>query len=201
MINWDILNETFTPEDFAEQLIIDENLPYEFKALISLQIRKQIKNYIFKLLNNYYNNYEKYNQKYYLDNQRIRRKEEKNIISYLFDPKLEDLLGNKRKRDLIENEEKLNKKVKNDLIKECNSESIKIDKKLFTKYINSKKEYDYEKKKNFDSEQISISGNDETENNSKHSNIFSSNSNLNTLEKELNENIVVQLKGNGKRKK
>ena len=201
MINWDILNETFTPEDFAEQLIIDENLPYEFKALISLQIRKQIKNYIFKLLNNYYNNYEKYNQKDYLDNQRIRRKEEKNIISFLFDPKLEDLLGNKRKRDLIENEEKLNKKVKNDLIKECNSESIKIDKKLFTKYINSKKEYDYEKKKNFDSEQISISGNDETENNSKHSNIFSSNSNLNTLEKELNENIVVQLKGNGKRKK
>ena len=201
MINWDILNETFTPEDFAEQLIIDENLPYEFKALISLQIRKQIKNYIFKLLNNYYNNYEKYNQKDYLDNKRIRRKEEKNIISFLFDPKLEDLLGNKRKRDLIENEEKLNKKVKNDLIKECNSESIKIDKKLFTKYINSKKEYDYEKKKNFDSEQISISGNDETENNSKHSNIFSSNSNLNTLEKELNENIVVQLKGNGKRKK
>ena len=201
MINWDILNETFTPEDYAEQLIIDENLPYEFKALISLQIRKQIKNYIFKLLNNYYNNYEKYNQKDYLDNQRIRRKEEKNIISFLFDPKLEDLLGNKRKRDLIENEEKLNKKVKNDLIKECNSESIKIDKKLFTKYINSKKEYDYEKKKNFDSEQISISGNDETENNSKHSNIFSSNSNLNTLEKELNENIVVQLKGNGKRKK
>ena len=201
MINWDILNETFTPEDFAEQLIIDENLPYEFKALISLQIRKQIKNYIFKLLNNYYNNYEKYNQKDYLDNQRIRRKEEKNIISFLFDPKLEDLLGNKRKRDLMENEEKLNKKIKNDLIKECNSESIKIDKKLFTKYINSKKEYDYEKKKNFDSEQISISGNDETENNSKHSNIFSSNSNLNTLEKELNENIVVQLKGNGKRKK
>ena len=201
MINWDILNETFTPEDFAEQLIIDENLPYEFKALISLQIRKQIKNYIFKLLNNYYNNYEKYNQKDYLDNQRIRRKEEKNIISFLFDPKLEDLLGNKRKRDLIENEEKLNKKIKNDLIKECNSESIKIDKKLFTKYINSKKEFDYEKKKNFDSEQISISGNDETENNSKHSNIFSSNSNLNTLEKELNENIVVQLKGNGKRKK
>ena len=201
MINWDILNETFTPEDFAEQLIIDENLPYEFKALISLQIRKQIKNYIFKLLNNYYNNYEKYNQKDYLDNQRIRRKEEKNIISFLFDPKLEDLLGNKRKRDLIENEEKLNKKVKNDLIKECNSESIKIDKKLFTKYINSKKEYDYEKKKNFDSEQISISGNDETENNSKHSNIFSSNSNLNTLEKELNENIVIQLKENGKRKK
>ena len=201
MINWDILNETFTPEDYAEQLIIDENLPYEFKALISLQIRKQIKNYIFKLLNNYYNNYEKYNQKDYLDNQRIRRKEEKNIISFLFDPKLEDLLGNKRKRDLMENEEKLNKKIKNDLIKECNSESIKIDKKLFTKYINSKKEYDYEKKKNFDSEQISISGNDETENNSKHSNIFSSNSNLNTLEKELNENIVIQLKGNGKRKK
>ncbi len=201
MINWDILNENFTPEDYAEQLIIDENLPYEFKALISLQIRKQIKNYVFKLLNNYYNNYEKYNQKDYLDNQRIRRKEEKNIISFLFDPKLEDLLGNKRKRDLIENEEKLNKKVKNDLIKECNSESIKIDKKLFTKYINSKKEYDYEKKKNFDSEQISISGNDETENNSKHSNIFSSNSNLNTLEKELNENIVIQLKGNGKRKK
>ena len=201
MINWDILNETFTPEDYAEQLIIDENLPYEFKALISLQIRTQIKNYIFKLLNNYYNNYEKYNQKDYLDNQRIRRKEEKNIISFLFDPKLEDLLGNKRKRDLMENEEKLNKKIKNDLIKECNSESIKIDKKLFTKYINSKKEYDYEKKKNFDSEQISISGNDETENNSKHSNIFSSNSNLNTLEKELNENIVVQLKGNGKRKK
>ena len=201
MINWDILNENFTPEDYAEQLIIDENLPYEFKALISLQIRKQIKNYVFKLLNNYYNNYEKYNQKDYLDNQRIRRKEEKNIISFLFDPKLEDLLGNKRKRDLIENEEKLNKKVKNDLIKECNSESIKIDKKLFTKYINSKKEYDYEKKKNFDSEQISISGNDETENNSKHSNIFSSNSNLNNLEKELNENIVIQLKGNGKRKK
>jgi hypothetical protein len=47
----------------------------------------------------------------------------------------------------MENEEKLNKKIKNDLIKECNSESIKIDKKLFTKYINSKKEYDYEKKK------------------------------------------------------
>ena len=72
---------------------------------------------------------------------------------------------------------------KRNLLKECNSEIIKIDKRLFNK-LNKIKNYD-------DSEQVSISGNDESENNSKtHS---ASTSHLNTLEKDLTEKVVIQI--------
>jgi hypothetical protein len=133
-------------------------------------------------LNNFSENYFKYNQKEFLE-QRIKRKGEKNIISFLFDSKLTNLLGNKRKRELNNNEDKLNIKLKRNLLKECNSEIIKIDKRLFNK-LNKIKNYD-------DSEQVSISGNDESENNSKtHS---ASTSHLNTLEKDLTEKVVIQI--------
>ena len=133
-------------------------------------------------MNNFSENYFKYNQKEFLE-QRIKRKGEKNIISFLFDSKLTNLLGNKRKRELNNNEDKLNIKLKRNLLKECNSEIIKIDKRLFNKF-NKIKNYD-------DSEQVSISGNDESENNSKtHS---ASTSHLNTLEKDLTEKVVIQI--------
>ena len=138
-LNWDILNKNLIPEDFAEQIIIDENLPYEYKVIIALQIRKQIKNYVINLFQRCFENFEKYHQKEFLENQRIKRKDDKNIIVFLFDPKLEDLLGNKRKRNNSDN--KTNVKIKNNLIKECNSNSIKIDKKIFLK-----KNFDLEKK-------------------------------------------------------
>ena len=133
-------------------------------------------------MNNFSENYFKYNQKEFLE-QRIKRKGEKNIISFLFDSKLTNLLGNKRKRELNNNEDKLNIKLKRNLLKECNSEIIKIDKRLFNK-LNKIKNYD-------DSEQVSISGNEESENNSKtHS---ASTSHLNTLEKDLTEKVVIQI--------
>ena len=133
-------------------------------------------------MNNFSENYFKYNQKEFLE-QRIKRKGEKNIISFLFDSKLTNLLGNKRKRELNNNEDKLNIKLKRNLLKECNSEIIKIDKRLFNK-LNKIKNYD-------DSEQVSISGNDESDFNSKtHS---ASTSHLNTLEKDLTEKVVIQI--------
>ena len=185
---WDILNKNLIPEDFAEQIIIDEKLPYDYKNIIALQIRKQIKNYVINLFQRCFENFEKYHQKEFLENQRIKRKEDKNIIIFLFDPKLEDLLGNKRKRIDIENignKSKIEKK--NDLLKQCDSNIIKIDKKLLFR-----KNFDFEKKN--DSEQISFSGNDETENQSKsHSNTSISTSHLNILDKDLNEKVVIQI--------
>ena len=181
-LNWDILNNNLTPENFAEQIIIDENLTYEYINIISLQIRKQIKNFIFELFKNFYENYCKYNQKEFLE-QRIKRKGEKNIIGFLFDSKLTDILGNKRKREFNNNKDEINKQLKRNLLKECNSEIIKIDKRLFNKFTRTKN-YD-------DSEQVSISGNEESENNSKtHS---ASTSHLNTLEKDLTEKVVIQI--------
>ena len=183
-LNWDILNKNLIPEDFAEQIIIDENLPYEYKVIIALQIRKQIKNYVINLFQRCIENFEKYHQKEFLENQRIKRKDDKNIIVFLFDPKLEDLLGNKRKRNNSDN--KTNVKIKNNLIKECNSNSIKIDKKIFLK-----KNFDLEKKNDY--EINSNSGNEETENQSKSHSNTSITSHLNTLDKDLNEKVVIQI--------
>ena len=183
-LNWDILNKNLIPEDFAEQIILDENLPYEYKVIIALQIRKQIKNYVINLFQRCFENFEKYHQKEFLENQRIKRKDDKNIIVFLFDPKLEDLLGNKRKRNNSDN--KTNVKIKNNLIKECNSNSIKIDKKIFLK-----KNFDLEKKNDY--EINSNSGNEETENQSKSHSNTSITSHLNTLDKDLNEKVVIQI--------
>ena len=183
-LNWDILNKNLIPEDFAEQIIIDENLPYEYKVIIALQIRKQIKNYVINLFQRCIENFEKYHQKEFLENQRIKRKDDKNIIVFLFDPKLEDLLGNKRKRNNSDN--KTNVKIKNNLLKECNSNSIKIDKKIFLK-----KNFDLEKKNDY--EINSNSGNEETENQSKSHSNTSITSHLNTLDKDLNEKVVIQI--------
>lgn len=183
-LNWDILNKNLIPEDFAEQIIIDENLPYEYKVIIALQIRKQIKNYVINLFQRCFENFEKYHQKEFLENQRIKRKDDKNIIVFLFDPKLEDLLGNKRKRNNSDN--KTNVKIKNNLLKECNSNSIKIDKKIFLK-----KNFDLKKKNDY--EINSNSGNEETENQSKSHSNTSITSHLNTLDKDLNEKVVIQI--------
>jgi hypothetical protein len=183
-LNWDILNKNLIPEDFAEQIIIDENLPYEYNVIIALQIRKQIKNYVINLFQRCFENFEKYHQKEFLENQRIKRKDDKNIIVFLFDPKLEDLLGNKRKRNNSDN--KTNVKIKNNLLKECNSNSIKIDKKIFLK-----KNFDLEKKNDY--EINSNSGNEETENQSKSHSNTSITSHLNTLDKDLNEKVVIQI--------
>ena len=97
---------------------------------------------------------------------------------------MEDLLGNKRKRNNSDN--KTNVKIKNNLLKECNSNSIKIDKKIFLK-----KNVDLEKKNDY--EINSNSGNEETENQSKSHSNTSITSHLNTLDKDLNEKVVIQI--------
>jgi len=44
-------NFFFSPEVFSEQICLDLKLPFEFKNLISLKIRKQIKDYVFLFFN------------------------------------------------------------------------------------------------------------------------------------------------------
>jgi hypothetical protein len=85
---------------------------------------------------------------------------------------------------------KPNKKLNNNLLKECDSNSIKLDKALFLKLRLKNEESEYEKKKNLDSEQNSISGY-ETENHSK--------SNSNMFEKD--EKVLIQIERKKVKKK
>jgi hypothetical protein len=85
---------------------------------------------------------------------------------------------------------KPNKKLNNNLLKECDSNSIKLDKALFLKLRLKNEESEYEKKKNLDSEQNSISGY-ETENHSK--------SNSNMFEKD--EKVLIQIERKKTKKK
>ena len=122
-----------------------------------MQIRKGIKNFYFELLKNFYNNYNKYYQDYFYSqsssflnnnsismktrNKKNLKKDEKNFITFLFDDKLENLLGKKICRDekesllpkfLINKKENLDKYYKEEnMIIECNVNYIKINKKLF----------------------------------------------------------------------
>ena len=199
-LNWDILNNNLTPENFAEQIIIDENLTYEYINIISLQIRKQIKNYVFNLFENMSKNYYKYNQKEFLENynKRNRRKDDKHIITFLFDSKLENLLGNKRYREINSNNNEKN------LLLECNSNIIRIDKELFYEIIESNKNNINNKKRRKlkELEQTTFSdknsGNTETLNNSKSNSKHSKMSlnNLKNLEKELNGKTKIHIVDN-----
>ena len=172
--------------------MFDENFPYYLIGNISLQIRKQIKNYVFNLFESFYYKYEKFNQKDYLIdyNTRNKKKENKNVITFIFDTKLENLLGNKTQR-----EKKINKE-ENFLI-QCDSNSIILSKSILNLKNNKKK-----KKKEI--EQISLSdknsGNTETFNNSKthsnHLNYSNINLNLQNLEKELNGKTTIHIVDN-----
>ena len=140
-------------------------------------------------------NYYKYNQKEFLENynKRNRRKDDKHIITFLFDSKLENLLGNKRYREINSN------KKETTLLLECNSNIIRIDKELFYEIIESNNINNKKKKKIKEFEQSSFSdknsGNTETLNNSKsnsnHSKISSNN--LKNLEKELNGKTKIHI--------
>ena len=143
-------------------------------------------------------NFYKYNQKEFLENynKRNRRKDDKNIITFLFDSKLENLLGNKRYREININNTERN------LLLECNSNIIRIDKELYYEIIESNNINNKKKKKIKELEQTSFSdknsGNTETLNNSKsnsnHSKISSNN--LKNLEKELNGKTKIHIVDN-----
>jgi len=188
-----------------------------------MQIRKGIKNFYFELLKNFYNNYNRYYQDYFYSqsssilnnnfismktrNKKNLKKDEKNFITFLFDDKLENLLGKKICRDkkelllpkfLINKKENLDKYYKEEnMIIECNVNYIKINKKLFRndeKFLN----FDFKNKKNIkkinnnnkveSNYNIVISESDESENNSNKSKAVT-NSNTNKS-KSKNNNII-----------
>lgn len=143
-LNWDILNQEITPEKFAEILVKDEKLNKSFIVPISFQIRKGIHYYIFDLFKNISENYEKYEQKYYLGDEKqikITRHNgdiKKNIATFLFDAKLTKLLGKKRFTKSNINDENLlpnflkNKKEESNIVIDCKGtkNNIKSNKKL-----------------------------------------------------------------------
>jgi hypothetical protein len=145
-------------------------------------------------------NYYKYNQKEFLENynKRNRRKDDKHIITFLFDSKLENLLGNKRYREINSN------KKETTLLLECNSNIIRIDKELFYEIIESNKNNINNKKRRKlkELEQTTFSdknsGNTETLNNSKSNSKHSKMSlnNLKNLEKELNGKTKIHIVDN-----
>ena len=143
-LNWDILNQEITPEKFAEILVKDENLKKSFIVPIAYQIRRGIHYYIFDLFKNISENYEKYEQEYYLGDEKqvkITRHTgdiKKNIPTFLFDAKLTKLLGKKRFTKSNINDENLlpnflkNKKEENNIVIDCKGTKniIKSNKKL-----------------------------------------------------------------------
>lgn len=112
-LNWDILDTELIPEKFSENLVKDENLPDKFILPIAYQVRRGIHNYIFDLIKNFSNNYEKYEQNYFITEDKLskatRQAEDlsKNIPIFIFDAKLSKMLGKKRKINENMNEENL----------------------------------------------------------------------------------------------
>ena len=187
-----------------------------------MQIRKGIKNFYFELLKNFYNNYNMYYQDYFYSqsslnnnsismktrNKKNLKKEDKNFITFLFDDKLENLLGKKICRDekesllpkfLINKKENLDKYYKEEnMIIECNVNYIKINKKLFRndeKILN----FDFKNKKKINTinnnnkvesnYNIVISESDESENNSNKSKAVT---NSNTNKSKSKNNITIK---------
>ena len=192
-----------------------------------MQIRKGIKNFYFDLLKNFYNNYNMYYQDYFYSqssfilnnnsismktrNKKNLKKEDKNFITFLFDDKLENLLGKKICRDekevllpkfLINKKENLDKYYKEEnMIIECNVNYIKINKKLFR---NDKKilNFDFKNKKKINNVEINnnnkvennnyniiISESDESENNSNKSKAVT---NSNTNKSKSKDNNIIK---------
>jgi len=146
-LNWNLLNQEMTPENFAEIIVKDEKLNNSFIMPISYQIRRGIHYYVYNLFKNFANNYEKYigDEKILLEQIKITRHNEdskKNIPTFLFDTKLSKLLGKKRIiKSSINNEDNLlpkflkNKKVETNAVidfkgtKNNSKNNKKIDKK------------------------------------------------------------------------
>lgn len=108
-INWNIFNTEMTPEIFAEILVNDEKISNRFITPIAMQIRKEIHYFVFDLLKNISNTFDKYNQEKYLNednhnkNTRYSEDNKKGVVTFLFDAKLTKLLGKKTKKMLNNN--------------------------------------------------------------------------------------------------
>ncbi len=147
-LTWDLLDIELIPEKFAANTVKDENLSDKFILPIAYQIRKGIHNYVYDLLKNFAEKFEKYEQINFLGEEQItkttRHTEDlgKNIPIFIFDAKLSKMLGKKRNIDENINDENLpsflvNKKEE----KEKNMNEIKRIKKMMnsTKKISNKK--------------------------------------------------------------
>ena len=150
-LTWDLLDTELIPEKFAENTVKDENLPDKFMLPIAYQIRKGIHNYVYDLLKNFAEKYEKYEQNNFLGEEQLtkatRHTEDvgKNIPVFIFDAKLSKMLGKKRNKNENINDENLpsflvNKKEE----KEKNMNEIKRIKKM----MNSNKKIQNKKNKN-----------------------------------------------------
>lgn len=111
-LNWDILNNDFTPENFAEIIIKEQKLNKSFIMPISYKIRRGIHYYVYNLFKNFANNYEKYigEEKFFTEGKQMKNTRhsddvKKYIPTFLFDAKLTDLLGKKRNIKRSEKEE------------------------------------------------------------------------------------------------
>ena len=160
-VTWDLLNNDLIPEIFAENTVKDENLPNEFILPIAYQIRKGIHYYVYELFKNIAKNYQKYEQEYYLENDKnsksTRHSEEirKNIPVLIFDGKLSNMLGKKRKNLENINDENLpsflvNKKEdnisgKNSTEKKKNKKIINSSKKLLAKKNKNMNQIEHDK--------------------------------------------------------
>ena len=149
-LNWDILNQEFLPEKFAEIIVKDEKLNNSFIVPISYQIRRGIHNYIFDLFKNITKNYEKYEQENCLGEKkqvkmtRHREDTKKNIATFLFDTKLTNLLGKKRKTKININEDILPNFLRN----KNEENNLAINFKGAKNIIKSNKKIDSKKTKN-----------------------------------------------------
>ena len=146
-LNWDLLDIELIPETFAENTVKDENLPNKFILPIAYQIRKGIHNYVFNLFKNFVKNFEKYEQNYFLGEEKINKTTRKaddlgkNIPIFIFDAKLSQMLGKKRKINENMNEENLPSFLLNKKDDKNNNELKKIKKMMnsSTKKISNKK--------------------------------------------------------------
>ena len=146
-LNWDLLDIELIPETFAENTVKDENLPNKFILPIAYQIRKGIHNYVFNLFKNFVKNFEKYEQNYFLGEEKINKATRqaddlgKNIPIFIFDAKLSQMLGKKRKINENMNEDNLPSFLLNKKDDKNNNELKKIKKMMnsSTKKISNKK--------------------------------------------------------------
>lgn len=100
---WDLLNKNLTPEKFAEVIVQEEGFENNLIVIISLQIRKEIHNYVYERFENLAKNFEKYEQGKFFNEEKISKKitrksddTHKNVITFLFDDNLTKMLGKKR---------------------------------------------------------------------------------------------------------
>ena len=160
-LNWDILNEDFTPEKFAEIIVKEQKLNNSFLIPISYKIRRGIHYYVYDLFKNFANNYDKYigEEKYLSEEKQIKNTRhsedvKKYIPIFLFDSKLSTLLGKKRNIKMSKKEEDnilpsflKNKKHENNVFIDCKETKniIKSSKKSEKKKAKNKKYIEHDK--------------------------------------------------------